>query len=42
MEKPLRPNLEQDPIILDRYNDVMINKSSANMLCYAMPFESIL
>ena len=40
MEKPWLPNLEQDPINLDKYNDDMVNKSSANPLCYAMPFGS--
>lgn len=36
MEKSLLPNLEQDPITLDEYNDDMINKSSANPLYYAV------
>ena len=36
MEKPLRPNLDRGSIILDRYNDDMTNKSSANTLCHAM------
>ena len=36
MAKPLRPYLDQDSIILDRYNDDMINGSSANTLCYAL------
>ena len=40
MAKPLRPYLDQDSIILDRYNDDMINKSSTNTLCYAMLFGS--
>ena len=36
VEKPLRPNMDHDSIIVDRYNDDMINKSSANTLCYSM------
>ena len=35
MEKPLRPNVDRDSIIFNRYNDDMTNKSSANTLCHA-------
>ena len=36
MEKPLRPYLDHDSIILDRHNDDMINKSSAITLRYPL------